>query len=276
MAGNSGDFGYEVHIHFHMQQGTTAIKAEPMSGIGGSGANSFGWYGSSQESEEGCGNYEDHDPSQYWTSRSPLGRDAFGGGGCPDIYALDTSYNLRRYPGNCTGSFGGYSVAATGWSSLSGPIGTMFMSSSSDPAIGGCPELLIRETSGFHTLRAYRGNCSGNYPVYDSLGVGWAPGSLSPLLSPGDITGDRCSDVLAVETAQPLTMRLYPGAKSGLTCTVALTSPQTLGSGWQLNFITGVGDINGDGCHDIVAAEPSPPQNLRLYPEIAPAVLPHQ
>lgn len=66
-AGGTGrDPPYPVHLHMHIQQGLSAYKPEPMSGV-----TNFGWYGYSVESGLGCGSNA-HDPSPYWAS-SPTG-----------------------------------------------------------------------------------------------------------------------------------------------------------------------------------------------------------
>lgn len=85
-----------------------------------------------------------------------------------------------------------------------------------------------------------------------STGSGW-PTTVKAVPF-GDLSGDRCNDVLVRFSSGAL--RAYrPGCGKTVTPSTAYTS---LGSGWnQYNVLTSPGDISGDGRADLIARQAS-------------------
>jgi hypothetical protein len=82
---------------------------------------------------------------------------------------------------------------------------------------------------------------------------------MSEITAVGDVTGDGRADLLAVHAATGRLL-LYPGTGTGLGRKIQLAS-----RGWnQLDELTGVGDVDGNGTVDLVARVKSTGV-LRLY-----------
>ncbi|MFE2094904.1 FG-GAP repeat domain-containing protein [Streptomyces sp. NPDC059460] len=113
----------------------------------------------------------------------------------------------------------------------------------------GIGDLLTLNSSG--TLTFQQGTGKGTFSGKVS-GSGWATG-IRPV-PVGDLSGDRCNDVLVRLSSG--TLRLYKPA-----CGAALkptTSYTTLGTGWnQYDVLTSPGDITKDGRSDLIARNAS-------------------
>ncbi|MEU9339544.1 VCBS repeat-containing protein [Streptomyces sp. NPDC048290] len=113
----------------------------------------------------------------------------------------------------------------------------------------GIGDLLTLSSSG--TLTFQQGTGRGTFSGTVS-GSGWATGTLP--VPVGDLSGDRCNDVLVRLSSG--TLRLYRPA-----CGAALKPPTpytTLGTGWnQYDVLTSPGDITKDGRPDVIARNAS-------------------
>jgi hypothetical protein len=113
----------------------------------------------------------------------------------------------------------------------------------------GIGDLLTLDSSGALTFQ--QGTGKGNFSGKVS-GSGWAT-TIRPV-PVGDLSGDRCNDVLVRLSSG--TLRLYKP-----TCGAALkptTSYTTLGTGWnQYDVLTSPGDITKDGRPDLIARNAS-------------------
>ncbi|OFS72393.1 hypothetical protein HMPREF3167_08130 [Trueperella sp. HMSC08B05] len=76
------------------------------------------------------------------------------------------------------------------------------------------------------------------------IGHGWS--SMATILGPGDLSGDRNADIVAIRDDGK--MFLYKGGRDGL---IAYTAQ--IGHGWS-SFVQATipGDVNGDGRFDLV------------------------
>ncbi|MFI5964825.1 FG-GAP repeat domain-containing protein [Streptomyces asoensis] len=113
----------------------------------------------------------------------------------------------------------------------------------------GTGDLLALTSSGTITFR--QGDGKGAFPSALSAG-GWPAGILP--VPAGDMTGDRCNDVLVRLSNGGL--RLYrPGCGAALKPTTPYT---TLGTtGWtQFDVLTSPGDLTKDGRPDLIARNP--------------------
>ncbi len=106
---------------------------------------------------------------------------------------------------------------------------------------------LLTRSSATGQLAVYAGDGRGGFSGVHVLGRGW--GRLKHVLAPGDITGDRLSDVLAV--ASDGTLWLYPGQPGGL-----LAAGRSVGRGWgSMSSITAGRDLTGDARNDLLAVD---------------------
>ncbi|MEU3612456.1 VCBS repeat-containing protein [Streptomyces sp. NPDC006872] len=110
----------------------------------------------------------------------------------------------------------------------------------------GVGDLLTLSSSG--ALTYHRGTGNGTF-VTDGSGKGWA--TTIKAVPVGDLSGDRCNDVLVRLSSGAL--RLYkPGCNAFLAPSTAYTTLGT--SGWnQFDVLTSTGDVSGDGRPDLVA-----------------------
>ncbi|WP_075779134.1 FG-GAP repeat domain-containing protein [Streptomyces acidiscabies] len=113
----------------------------------------------------------------------------------------------------------------------------------------GIGDLLTLNSSG--TLAFQQGTGQGTFSGAVG-GSGWAPGILP--VPVGDLSGDRCNDVLV--RLSNGTLRLYqPGCGTALKPTTPYTA---LGTGWnQYDVLTSPGDITKDGLPDVIARSAS-------------------
>ncbi|MFF4347277.1 FG-GAP repeat domain-containing protein [Streptomyces sp. NPDC001530] len=111
-------------------------------------------------------------------------------------------------------------------------------------------DLLTLNSSG--GLTVHNGTGTGTFST-KTTGTGW-PTSLK-VISFGDLSGDRCNDVLVRLSSGAL--RLYkPGCNAAVKPTTSYTTLAT--SGWtQYDVLTSPGDMSGDGRPDLIARNAS-------------------
>ncbi len=111
-------------------------------------------------------------------------------------------------------------------------------------------DLLTLNSSGGLTFHSGTGTGKVNAKY---TGTGWATGITAVPF--GDLSGDRCNDVLVRYSSGAL--RLYkPGCGKAVTPSTSYTTLAS--SGWtQYNALTSPGDISGDGRPDLIARQAS-------------------
>jgi len=154
-----------------------------------------------------------------------------------DVMAQKPDGTLWLYPGTAAGSLGPPRKVGNGWGiyNLVFPVG--------DFSGDGRSDLLARRPDG--KLVLYSGNGSGGFVGSGRvIGSGW--GSFTAVFSPGDLNGDRKSDVIA-RTSGGL-LYLYPGNGSG-----GWLPRRLIGRGWNIfRPIVSSGDFSGDGKADLL------------------------
>ncbi|MFF3562269.1 FG-GAP-like repeat-containing protein [Streptomyces sp. NPDC002574] len=160
--------------------------------------------------------------------------------GVGDLLTLDSAGRLAyRWGQPFTGAFAG-SLTGSGWATNVKvvPVGDL----SGDR----CNDLLVRLGNG--SVRLYKPACSKAATpttAYNTVGTGW--NQYDVLTSPGDITGDGLSDVLA-RRASDGAVYLYKGVPGG-----KLSAPVKLYANWKAyKKIVGAGDLTGDGFGDVL------------------------
>lgn len=143
----------------------------------------------------------------------------FNGDQRVDLIARRTSDGaLFLYPGSGSGGFRGPVVQiGRGWNSLSTILGP------GDVNGDGRADVIARERSTGY-LWLYPGNGAGGFLPRVQFGTGFA--SLTALMSPGDLDGNRIPDVVARDSAGNLW--LYPRSSTGWQ------SRRLLGTGWNV------------------------------------------
>jgi hypothetical protein len=179
--------------------------------------------------------------------RTPVGD--FTGNGWSDVLGVNPGGALSLWQGNGT-SLAGRRIG-TGWEALDSA--TRLGDLNGD----GREDVIARERA-TGSLWLYPGTGGIAYGTRVRIGTGW--GALRDITMVGDVTGDGRADVVAV---QPETgrMLLRPGLGTGLGAAVAMGT----GDWREMDEITGVGDVDGDGIGDLVARVKQTGV-LRLYP----------
>jgi len=145
--------------------------------------------------------------------------DDFSGDRKADVLAVSSDGGLYLYRGNGSSGFAGAGQRiGNGWA------GFLAVFSPGDFTGDGRKDLLAVSKDG--GLYLYQGNGLGGFiGGGQRLGNGW--GSFQSVFSPGDFTGDRRADVMAVTAAGDLI--LYRGnGRGGLT-----SGSKKIGSGWN-------------------------------------------
>ncbi|MDF6043406.1 VCBS repeat-containing protein [Streptomyces sp. JH14] len=170
----------------------------------------------------------------------PKWRD-FSGDGKGDLLALTSGGTLTVRTGSGAGGLG-TGASATGWpaTSMVVPIGDL----SGDR----CNDLLVRNSAG--VLTRYDGSCGKAFsPSGTRLTIGSGWNIYNALTSPGDLTGDGRTDLVARTPAGELWLYADNGAGK-------LAPRVKIGNGWQIyNTVIGVGDLNGDKFGDLLARD---------------------
>lgn len=102
----------------------------------------------------------------------------------------------------------------------------------------------------------------GSTPSWSAFGGATNGGFGDCLTAPGDVNGDGFSDVLVGAPAYPVNgaptgrVFLFTGGPSGLSTTPAWTADGSAANSQFGQSISGVGDVNGDGCADFVVGAP--------------------
>jgi len=184
---------------------------------------------------------------------------------CADLMAreLSGSYRMLTFSGNCSGYYAtsSYTAQGSGWF----PWDLDIIMTAGDMNGDGCPDVMAREAAGPNVMRLYAGiksgsTCTGQLANAVGMGSGW---NLNLLAAVGDVTGDGCFDVVGAENYSPYRLRIYPG-----DCAGGLNPPYVWGTGWHpavIGPILGPGDMNGDGCCDLLAREIGGGQTLWFY-----------
>lgn len=186
------------------------------------------------------------------------------GDGIPDVYTTNSAGLLLLWKGTGYGAFAPPRSVGSGW------VGFTAVVSGADVTGDGKQDLLGRDASG--ELFLYRGDGSGGWQAgRTSLGTDW--GSMTSILPPGDFTGDRIADLLAVDQGGALwsftgdnTGRFTRSAApvgSGWSVMAAVMS-EGPSPGWKRSFPGGTGDLTSDGNTDVVAV--STKGALSAYP----------
>jgi hypothetical protein len=159
------------------------------------------------------------------------------GNGWSDLITVDPAGRVSLLRGN--GTSAPAIAAGAGWQGLD------VVTRGGDFTADGREDVIARERA-TATLWLYPSTGSGFGPRV-RIGTGW--GALQDITMAGDLTGDGRADVVAV---QPATGRLllYPG-RGGTGFSPAIVVPA--GDWRQLDELTGVGDVDGDGIGDLVA-----------------------
>jgi FG-GAP-like repeat len=147
-----------------------------------------------------------------------VGPGDFNGDQRVDVLARERSTGyLWLYPGNGTGGWLSRVRVGTGWNGFSALVGP------GDFNGDGTSDVLAREASTGY-LWLYPGNGTGGWKARVRVGTGW--NSLSRIMSPGDLNGDRTADVVARDSSGYLW--LYPRSASNTWLTRV-----RIGSGWS-------------------------------------------
>ncbi|MEW1695936.1 FG-GAP-like repeat-containing protein [Streptomyces sp. NPDC093249] len=191
-------------------------------------------------------------PYPYWSSEtSPraLGFGDLNGDRTADLLVRDLAGRLWFLPGDGRGRL----VGSGGWNGMNALV------RHGDFSRDGREDVIAREAA-TGKLWLYPGAGTGALGARKLIGSGgW--NSMSRIVAFGDLTGDRRSDLLAVEKATGR-LWLYPGTSTG-----TLGGRKLIGSGgWNsMNALVAPGDMDGDGRADLYAREASTGK-LWLYP----------
>jgi N-acetylmuramoyl-L-alanine amidase/FG-GAP-like repeat len=179
-------------------------------------------------------------PAPVAASRGAFSPGDFTGDRKADILAITRSGDLHLYRGSGLGGFtGGGTKIGSGW----GVFTKVF--SGGDFTGDAKADILAVKANG--DLVLYRGNGLGGFTgAGTKIGSGW--GVFTKVFSPGDFTGDRKADILAVKANGDLV--LYRGNGLG-----GFTGAGTrIGAGWGVfTKVFSPGDFTGDRKADILA-----------------------
>ncbi|MGW4053247.1 FG-GAP-like repeat-containing protein [Streptomyces sp. NPDC004779] len=198
--------------------------------------------------ERECGG-EAHPTWYAETSPKAAGFGDLNGDRKADVLVRDTAGRLWFLSGDYVGKL----VGAGGWNAMDAMV------RHGDFSRDGREDVIAREAS-TGKLWLYPGTGTGGLGARKLVGAGgW--NAMSRISAVGDLTGDKRSDLLAVEKSTGK-LYLYPGTSSG-----SLGARKLIGAGgWNsMNALTGPGDTNGDGRVDVYAREASTGK-LWLYP----------
>ncbi|MET9653264.1 endonuclease/exonuclease/phosphatase family protein [Streptomyces sp. NPDC006460] len=178
-----------------------------------------------------------------WSSMRQLARAGdVDGDGAEDLYAIDSTGNLRFFPGDPTETFFRWPrTVATGY----GTVDQLAVSADMDG--DGTRDLVTRLADGTLQRRAIQPDGTVGSPVAVTGDVSWK--DYDTILTPGDLTGDGAPDLLARTPAGDL--YLYE-ATAGAT----LHPRVKIAWGWNVyDGISAPGDVDGDGKADLLARD---------------------
>ncbi|QNP68196.1 VCBS repeat-containing protein [Streptomyces roseirectus] len=170
-------------------------------------------------------------------------RNDYNSDGISDIAGVNgTSGCLYRWLGNGSGGFAAGVQLGCGWGpyqqSLSGP-GDL-----NGDGVGD----LVAVNSASNCLYRWYGNGSGGFGAGTQIGCGWAP-YIASLAGAGDLNNDGDGDLVAVNSGNGCLYRWLGNGSGGFG------AGTQIGCGWApySGYVSGGGDINGDGNADLVA-----------------------
>lgn len=186
------------------------------------------------------------------------------GDGRPDLLARKPDGTLWFYAGKGNGTFAAPISVSVGWGAFTVILGN------ADFNGDGKPDILARDFAGNLWFFAGTGTTGVGGEGASGLrsgvivSTGW--NAFSSIISPGDMNKDGKADLLAVDASGNLDFFAGIGntgasgyGSSGLQSSVAVSS------GWNgFDYITGAGDLNGDGYSDLIARTPG--GNLYYFP----------
>ncbi|WP_031085147.1 FG-GAP-like repeat-containing protein [Streptomyces sp. NRRL S-1831] len=177
------------------------------------------------------------------TGGAAVWRDMAGDDGFGDLLAVDANGAVSMYRGDGTGGVSSR-VAGSAGAFATGSVLVPFGDVDGDR----CADVLVRTGD---ELRAYRPGCGkvvGASSPYTPIGKGW--GQYDQLTSPGDLNGDGFTDLIARQTSTG-DIYFYAG-----TADHRLKTRVRIQANWKLyKWITGAGDLNGDGRGDLLGQD---------------------
>lgn len=186
------------------------------------------------------------------------------GDGKPDLLARKPDGTLWFYPGSGNGTFGAPINVSVGWSTFTVIIGN------ADFNGDGKPDILARDFSGnlwfFAGTGATGAGGQGASGLQSGVVVSTGWNAFSSIMSAGDMNKDGKADLLAIDGSGNLDFFAGTGntGASGYGSS-GLQSSVTVSSGWNgFDYVTGAGDLNGDGFSDLIARTPG--GNLYYFP----------
>lgn len=180
------------------------------------------------------------DWSARWDSASRGSFANLDGNYRSDLLTRDKVGRLWFLPGDGTGR-----LIGGGWN-------TMNALTRHGDFTGDAREDLVAREASTGRLWLYPGTGTGSFGARKLIGSGgW--NTMSHIVAFGDLTGDKRSDLIAVEKSTGK-LWLYPGTASG-----TLGARKLIGSGgWNaMSALTAAGDLTGDGKADLIARESS-------------------
>ncbi|MGH3703733.1 MAG: FG-GAP repeat domain-containing protein [Agromyces sp.] len=176
----------------------------------------------------------------------------FNTDGTQDFMVRDDAGNLQLYANNGTGQFAPPKLIGNGWTGFTALLG------GEDFNGDGNEDVITRAPNG--DLMLYPGNGRAGWGAPVRIGNGWQ--GMWSIQSPGDFDGNGRPDLVVINSTANLW--LYPMVGPG-----AFGAPRQIGTAWGGTQLLvgpgqpaggvvpvrgGLGDLNGDGSSDVIAA----------------------